>query len=947
MGQNVTDILVPVGSDVTVCANGVESGLSRECTTVTPAAGTAIAVLELVRAGRVEGVLQLSDGTAPNRWSATVSIVNPDGSRGHNYGTFTHPGDGLSVGLLEPGDYEIDVIGFASSKLETATLHASVSDGDVIDFGTVPLGPSKGRFGGPAATGVTVWPREIVAGDSVTVRVAAHNGGDEAVSGATLSMQVPDGTSAVSGSVVLDGAPVASTTDAGWLDVSVGNIGAGETAVLQAWLETDTDFAGEQVVVAGRINYEDGGPVSESVGLGAALVRQGTIDAPRITDVRTLRVSGRAPAGSAVSVTADGVAMATTETTPGGLWQAQITLPETPLPRVWSLVAEADTDPDPTSSAARAIRWDENFNPLQRVVVKQDGGASIEFSVEEGVARFPFVWIPSSALDVRLFFKDPDRVDWAVVSIGTSPAGRSGAILRDRTIECFNAVGVLARRNLCYWEATLIPLGNDLGEIYFAWDSEAIALDLSPTPLPPPLTEDEVRALLRPPFNSFTDLVVVDEPSGTDISAALDALEVDLNVTVTSDPGMYTPTAEDVLAETATGVPIYGLATTLEETDEIYEVRATFFIPDSPQADPGVEIAGEFVEVVFKATNQPGGAAPKGIAAFETAGGSGIQNVAALSNLALATNDLANAGLSAATNPWDVLEEAADNVFEFCTAEVALEFQVRIDQIVANLKIQFGVSVAAAIIGLATGPIGAVVLALVGFGLDQSMADIIGRQIEGLIDDMFNHPSCSIPPKPRPPGDKYGNPTWIFDPSGFSFELFEDVRLEGVTATVQAADTADGPWSVWDAEWYLQENPQVTDPEGRYGWDVPVGWWRVRFDLDGYETAYSDALEVLPPHFDVNVPLTSLSPPVIGSSSGFEENSFVEVVFENFVLSDWVNDFNVAVTDSGDNPVPVVMSAVGERTTGEGDDVAAAFRFDTGSALTKGDTYTVCSTSRC
>ena len=195
-----------------------------------------------------------------------------------------------------------------------------------------------------------------MAGDSVTVRVAAHNGGDEAVSGATLSMQVPDGTSAVSGSVVLDGAPVASTTDAGWLDVSVGNIGAGETAVLQAWLETDTDFAGEQVVAAGRINYEDGGPVSESVGLGAALVRQVIIDAPRITDVRTLRVSGRAPAGSAVSVTADGVAMATTETTPGGLWQAQITLPETPLPRVWSLVAEADTDPDPTSSAARVIR---------------------------------------------------------------------------------------------------------------------------------------------------------------------------------------------------------------------------------------------------------------------------------------------------------------------------------------------------------------------------------------------------------------------------------------------------------------------------------------------------------------------------------------------------------------------------------------------------------------
>jgi hypothetical protein len=111
------------------------------------------------------------------------------------------------------------------------------------------------------------------------------------------------------------------------------------------------------------------------------------------------------------------------------------------------------------------------------------------------------------------------------------------------------------------------------------------------------------------------------------------------------------------------------------------------------------------------------------------------------------------------------------------------------------------------------------------------------------------------------------DPTYIYDPSGYVYEVLEDNRLEGVTAILETAPTSSGPWEIWDAEWFLQENPLYTDADGRYAWDVPEGWWRVRWEKDGYETQYSEALEVLPPHFDVNADLRNLTPPTVASAS--------------------------------------------------------------------------------
>ena len=96
----------------------------------------------------------------------------------------------------------------------------------------------------------------------------------------------------------------------------------------------------------------------------------------------------------------------------------------------------------------------------------------------------------------------------------------------------------------------------------------------------------------------------------------------------------------------------------------------------------------------------------------------------------------------------------------------------------------------------------------------------------------------------------------ILDPSGYVYETFEDNRLAGVTAQLYF-ENDEGYMEFWDAEEYAQINPQITDSEGKYGWDVPEGLWQVVYSKEGYATTKSEKLVVPPPQLDVNIEVIS------------------------------------------------------------------------------------------
>ena len=143
------------------------------------------------------------------------------------------------------------------------------------------------------------------------------------------------------------------------------------------------------------------------------------------------------------------------------------------------------------------------------------------------------------------------------------------------------------------------------------------------------------------------------------------------------------------------------------------------------------------------------------------------------------------------------------------------------------------------------------------------------------------------------------------DPSGYVYEGVSSNRLEGVTATCYYKEEVEDMYGdlyeravVWDAENYEQVNPQTTDIEGKYGWDVPRGLWQVKFEKQGYETAYSEWLPVPPPQLDVNIGMTQLRQPEVKRVTAYK--NAIEVEFDKFMDPATLTRQNISVTKGGE-----------------------------------------------
>ena len=202
------------------------------------------------------------------------------------------------------------------------------------------------------------------------------------------------------------------------------------------------------------------------------------------------------------------------------------------------------------------------------------------------------------------------------------------------------------------------------------------------------------------------------------------------------------------------------------------------------------------------------------------------------------------------------------------------------------------------------------------FAQSEKQRKSLDRRIEAL--------KCKKPdPKPeeevkpnkdnnKPGSSGNGKPNWqrsmqsnsIYDPSGFVYEAVESNRLEGVTATCYYKEMKEDKYGdlyenvvVWDAENYAQENPLFTDAEGKYAWDVPTGLWQVKFEKEGFETAYSEWLPVPPPQLDVNVGMTQLRQPTVSRVKACTDG--IDITFDKYMDPQTLTTENIFVIKNG------------------------------------------------
>lgn len=178
----------------------------------------------------------------------------------------------------------------------------------------------------------------------------------------------------------------------------------------------------------------------------------------------------------------------------------------------------------------------------------------------------------------------------------------------------------------------------------------------------------------------------------------------------------------------------------------------------------------------------------------------------------------------------------------------------------------------------------------------------------------------------------------LIDPSGTITDAHTGQPVPGVRAECEY-ETDDNGWQHWRAENFGQVNPQFTDDEGHYGWDVPAGKYRVRFTHADYNPMISEVVNVPPPKTDLDLGLTSLA---AGETPGVKSrnpepgdidvalDSEIMVEFTKDMQSDSVNTGNFIV-QSGGTPVEGAIANEGLRR----------YTFTPASALQAGATYTV------
>ncbi|MGD7053925.1 leucine-rich repeat domain-containing protein [Sutcliffiella horikoshii] len=148
----------------------------------------------------------------------------------------------------------------------------------------------------------------------------------------------------------------------------------------------------------------------------------------------------------------------------------------------------------------------------------------------------------------------------------------------------------------------------------------------------------------------------------------------------------------------------------------------------------------------------------------------------------------------------------------------------------------------------------------------------------------------------------------LIDPSGYVFEGSMDNRLSGVTAEVFERDrNYDEIWRSWNAAFFGgQVNPQITDKDGRYGWDVPEGFWKVVWTKEGYHTYESRMVEVPPAETELNVPMVRNYDPVLetitptDSTQDVALDSSITVEFDRLMNEENIQDF-IKVYNTKDN----------------------------------------------
>lgn len=791
----------------------------------------------------------------------------------------------FKISVPQPGKYTVQVV-YEPTALRTTQYIATVGPFDVGLYEIKNLGAV--RVAGADATtmrgALMATPAEVAPGSVLTMWAELSATENWILENAKLSLALPAGCQMVPGSFTTNGQPL----EADGPSFSLGDIELlkNQRQILNWQVQVAADIKGTDLLFFADLDWSEGGKQWHRMLVPANVkIAQLTLDTPAILQRLTTTLNGRGPVGATVKVYNEKLLLGQTQVSPAGYWRLPVVLPNRGTSARYQLHAVANLGEKEWHSQARELLYDSRQVVLQQVILRQDEGNQVFINPADGVALFPYVInIGEGEFEVTLKFNHPDLIQRASVSIKpfTAEAQREGN-------------DFVAKIPFKSW---------DLGGLYVHYETKPNLEALQRQAPTEQVWRQQLPILLR----GFEGNVLADQRSvgyvvpglpGTEGSLELDLKEV-----------VYTPTEDDLKFERETGLPIYGL-----------ELKAT----PSP-ADADGKSSEYIIEVEAyipkELIENPGFRKMSGLRA---AGG-------AKAVIRIATRIVKKAGPDGALNAIDWTGALIDgfgvpdkfdelgNMLDTATScgGASAHYREQIDQmsmmVMGGEVAKWGLQLAGVFLAPETFGIGTILLFGASKGVEYALDKHIERAITGLKADMKRDIDCKFKDDDDP-AKKIADPRWIFDPSGNVYEGVFENPLENVLATVFEKVERDGKTVMipWDAEWYGQINPQLTDAAGYYGWDVPKGEWQVVYEKEGYLTAKSNVMTVPPPRTGVNINLQSLAAPAIASVAAAAGGTHIDFTFDKYMLAGSLSAGTISViatTEDGEEFVAGQASVV-------------------------------------
>jgi large repetitive protein len=898
------------------------------------------------KGGRIEGhVVTDPTGDPIGNWSGTLYKYNPDTEQWDYYWGAYPRGVRISTTLSEAGKYKLEIEHSDAEQVKRfAQTEFEIMNGEIKDLGKIVLN-EIGVFSGQKGNFFTAIPTETTPGRTVTYRGTYKHMQDQPLNDVTLLLDIPKGTTFKEGSIVVNGkvpaqGTVTYNTSKNRYEVALNQVEPNRPGVVQYQVSLNQDLEQAEIGSTFRIAFNKPviGTQEEIVGLARVRTPLITLNGVNHTNSLHVPLSGKAPANSEVLVFTGTNLLGKTKAIETGIWELEVDLPDYNQARTYKLRAESTIDTKTYRSEIFKVAYDKNRPSIQSITMIQHNGNKVVFDPSKGVARFPFVVNPNLPVQFEVALNDPSRARNVEVHMGDSSAL---ALLED---------GV--------YRAS-VPVGDGF-DIYVTYDTirEVQEYDWVPASSVETLEQEleEARSSLPVELQDFeVNNVEVTETDGTyssnmNISIPNMSENMDLKFSLSPAPD-FIPSAADL----ASGTKVYDLSYDIDDSDGQYRITASAYVPNTVVQPLASESVNQ--KMMAAANVNPKPFVDFALMSFEAF---------------LPTNDLFGqigtiVGLS---SNWELLD-AWQSQLKLCpNPSLSEQIENLRKTMIAFEVLKYGVGYGGTVVGglgvVATGGLALPVAAFffsvglgVGFALDTGINanfDMTESLVNAHIKKCFDEPGKDGKKKKykpiNPPGGGGGSggggpvasPVPKFDPSGYVYEAIESNRLEGVTATVLYKNPTTTLWEVWDAEWFEEINPQVTDKLGRYGWDVPEGWWQVQYEKEGYVTTKSAELKVLPPHFDVNIGMVSYAPPQVESMRAVSSSSgedFVEVTFSKYIDEESLSNTTITLENDAAVAVEGIVKAVQNEQEEKDKRLTRVVRFVVGDELAVGSNYSV------